>query len=92
MRRLRAEGISEGSAFGLCERQNEDELTNVVQDRKDIRKVSSHLPLCKSTLTCLAEHSTSSMPCESAELTHSAVVKECVHITVRDSDSSGKQS
>jgi hypothetical protein len=32
------------------------------------------------------------MPCELAELTHSAVVKECVHITVRDSDSCGKQS
>jgi hypothetical protein len=59
------------------------ELTNVVQDRKDIRKASPILPLCKSTLTCLAEHSMSIMPNELAELTHSAVVKECVHITVR---------
>ena len=40
----------------------EKPLTNVVQDRKDIRKVSRHLILCNSTLTCLAEHSMSSMP------------------------------
>jgi hypothetical protein len=43
MRRLWAEVISEGSRFGLCDVQLVNELTNVVQDRKDIRKVSAHL-------------------------------------------------
>jgi hypothetical protein len=92
MHRLWADVISEGSRFGLCDVQLENELTNVVQDRKDIRKVSPHLPLCKSTLTRLAEHSMSSMPDELPRLTHSAVVKECVHITVRHNNRRRDQS